>query len=84
LFAKYGSKSTANSTSSCLLQIENYLDMQDIDDESLAFWQHSQTQALLNKLYLLHLHHQVCLRRVQQLRGCSVTGDHHAAATGPT
>jgi len=52
LFANYGSRSAVSSTNSCLQQIKKYLDMQDIDDESLAFWQHSQTQASLSKLYL--------------------------------
>ena len=34
--------------------------MQDIDNESLAFSQHSQTQASLSKLYLPALHSIKC------------------------
>ena len=34
--------------------------MQDIVNESLAFWQHSQTQASLSKLYLPALHSIKC------------------------
>ena len=41
---KLYTKSAVIRTSSCLQQIKKYVDLQDIDDESLTFWQKTQTQ----------------------------------------
>jgi hypothetical protein len=54
LFANYTSKSLVNSaTSSCMQQIQKYLNMQDVEEDCLQFWRHSQTS--LDKLYLAAL-----------------------------
>jgi len=55
--------------------------MQDIDNESLAFSQHSQTQASLSKLYLPALHSIKCaaVERVFSHRGGRVIMRPHRA-----
>ena len=50
LFAAYTSRSSTPSSSSSLQQIQKYLDMQDIEENTLQFWDRSQTS--LDKLYL--------------------------------
>ena len=84
LFANYGTTSAVTRTSTCLQQIKKYVDMQDIDAESLAFWQNRQTQTSLDKLYLPALRAlSVPASSAAVERVFSHGGYHHAATQGP-